>query len=112
MSFSLVSEYEPACQLLIGEVLGRPRLFYSTLSGLEAMMQGHEVAFRQFGSIEGEVSFNRDFGIWLHRECGVSTSAGWAVALADMAGDPVVPRERFSILVRRFLSVWASPVGE
>lgn len=107
MSLTSGSKYRKACSDFIENALLRPRMFYSSLKELEAIMRGHGTAFDQLGLMGRDSSFHSSFGDWLYEKKGVSSSSGWAHAiksLASIKGDD--PEKLFSILVREFLATW------
>lgn len=108
MSSTSGSDYRRACLEYLEAALLRPRMYFASLSQLESTMGGHETAFAQLGLIEEDDSFNDSFSAWLRRETGVSTAAGWAHAvtqLADAAGTDA--ETLFVKCVRAFLQEWA-----
>lgn len=102
-----LSDYRKASAELIEAAIHRPRMYFRTLSELEALLRGHEAAFEQLRVIDRCESFTQHFITWVSQTTGASGAAGWAYALeqiAERSGDD--PETLFAEYVRRFLSEW------
>jgi len=61
-------------------------MYFNTLPELEAIMYGHGVAFQQLGVVsDSSETFNVRFGQWLEEYKRCSLSAGWGVAVEELA---------------------------
>ena len=107
MSLISDSKYRNACTDFIKNALLRPRMYFSSLKELEAIMRGHGTAFDQLGLINRDSSFHSSFGDWLYENKGASSSSGWADAIESLASTKGHDSEKlFSTLVREFLGQW------
>lgn len=100
-------KYRQACTELIENALLRPRMYFSSLGDLEAMMGGHFAAFKQLKLISNNDSFHACFGDWLYAKTGVSAASGWSHVIELLASAKEKnPEEVFSTLVKEFLIDW------
>lgn len=84
-------------------------MFITSLKDFEAVIRGHQVAFSQLGELQGGESFHGDFGSWIYSEFGVSSAAGWAVAVQELSRNRNIDElEIFEEIVTQFLDDWTS----
>jgi hypothetical protein len=101
------SDYRRLTRELLVAALSRPRMWFTTIDHLEALMWGHEAAFGQLGVLHDQ-SFHAEFSSWMRKEFGVSVSAGWAYAITTLAKERGVdPEALLQQELPRFLREWA-----
>ncbi len=110
MSTDAAADYRNACRELLQEAARRPSMFFRSLPELEAIMDGHSIAFRQCYPTLG-ACFDRDFSAWLYETTGASTAAGWVLAIKTLARRKKLANGRkpvplFFDLVQDFLAQW------
>ncbi len=102
------SEYRNLCTQYIKEALERPSMYYRSLVEFEASLRGHFRAFEQLGLATRDQAFHRAFVRWLEQTRKASYSAGWAIAIENLASDQGYedPQPIFIELVNEFLANW------
>lgn len=86
MTSTAFSSYPEASRDFLVSAKRRPEMFFRTLSELEAVMYGHGVAFQQLGLLaDSSDTFNVRFEQWLEERKRCSVSAGWGVAIEELA---------------------------
>ncbi len=101
------SDYRKHCADLLLHVVKRPRMYYSELRLLEAILNGHWIAFEQTCGVERSMSFHSSFSAWLRATRSVSVSCGWAYAITEMVEETNAdPDTLFADLVNEFLPGW------
>ncbi len=101
------SDYRKHCADLVLHAVKRPRMYYSELPLLEAVLDGHWLAFEQICGVERSMSFQDSFSAWLDATRSVSVSCGWAYAITELAAETNAdPDTLFADLVNEFLPGW------
>jgi hypothetical protein len=83
-------------------------MFFRELTELETMMHGHGLAFLQLGFVsDRSATFNVSLAKWLRATRNISTQAGWALAIEELAGRTRVDAQAlFFELLEKFIDSW------
>ncbi len=105
--------YRKKCCELLRRILKQPNANYRSLRELQAILDGHYLAFEQLGYVDRKSSFHRSFSDWLRIHYKASCSAGWDIAIELLAREDGLrePESLFLILVDKFLQEWEYPEG-
>lgn len=113
MKFNSDFDYRKKCCELLRRILKDPKANYRSLTELQAILNGHYLAFEQLGQAERKSSFQRSFSDWLRVNYKASCSAGWdiAIELLSKKDGLTEPESLFLILIEKFLQDWEHPEG-
>ncbi len=106
-------DYRKKCCELLRRILKAPKANYRSLRELQAILDGHYLAFEQLGYVDRKSSFHRSFSDWLRVNYKASCSAGWDVAIELLAkkDGSTEPENLFLILIEKFLQEWENLEG-
>lgn len=106
------SDYHKACRDIVHAALQRPEMFFKSLEELEAIMRGHETAFRQMTRFDRTEMLHEQFSKWLFDRFGLFCASGWAYAIEQQCNEtgdnPLKMYERY---INAFFDEWNEKVS-